>query len=75
MVQSLRDAGIPVAITMAGGYAENVDDVVDIHFATIALAVECWGGHETGTGNVRKPRLPRASRRWTSRSEARCDAC
>ncbi len=57
VVQSLRDAGIPVAITMAGGYAENVDDVVDIHFATIALAVECWGGHETGTGNVRKPRL------------------
>lgn len=35
-----RAAGIPVAITMAGGYAPNVHDTVDIHFQTIHLAVE-----------------------------------
>ncbi|MFN8418347.1 MAG: hypothetical protein U0528_03735 [Anaerolineae bacterium] len=27
-------AGIPVATTMAGGYAKNVNDAVDIHFQT-----------------------------------------
>ncbi len=35
----LGDASIPVAIAMAGGYAENIDDVVDIHFATVRLAL------------------------------------
>ena len=35
-----RDAGIPVAISMAGGYARNVEDTVDIHFATVRLAAE-----------------------------------
>ena len=34
---------IPVAVTMAGGYAEDVDDVVDIHFATVAAALERFG--------------------------------
>jgi acetoin utilization deacetylase AcuC-like enzyme len=29
---------LPVAIAMAGGYAPNVEDVVDIHFQTISLA-------------------------------------
>lgn len=31
-------AGIPVAITMAGGYARTIEDTVDIQFATIAEA-------------------------------------
>lgn len=31
-------AGIPMAITMAGGYAKNVHDTVDIHFATVHAA-------------------------------------
>jgi acetoin utilization deacetylase AcuC-like enzyme len=35
-----HDAGIPVAITMAGGYARNVEDTADIHFQTVRLAVE-----------------------------------
>ena len=38
--------GIPVAIAMAGGYAEDVDDVVDIHAATVTLALE---RHAAGT--------------------------
>ncbi len=28
---------------MAGGYAENIDDVVDIHFATVTTALACRG--------------------------------
>jgi acetoin utilization deacetylase AcuC-like enzyme len=40
VLDTLRDAGIPVAIAMAGGYAENIDDVVDIHFATVAAALQ-----------------------------------
>ena len=31
---------IPVAIVMAGGYAPNVDDIVDIHVRTVELAAE-----------------------------------
>ena len=31
--------GIPIAITMAGGYAENVNDTVDIHFQTVKTAL------------------------------------
>jgi acetoin utilization deacetylase AcuC-like enzyme len=33
-------AGLPVAITMAGGYAPDVQDIVDIHFGTIETAIE-----------------------------------
>ena len=43
VLTTLRDAGIPVAIAMAGGYAENIDDVVDIHFETVRLALSLWG--------------------------------
>ncbi|MBZ0284615.1 MAG: histone deacetylase [Anaerolineae bacterium] len=32
--------GLPVAITMAGGYARNVEDIVDIHLQTIRLATK-----------------------------------
>jgi acetoin utilization deacetylase AcuC-like enzyme len=38
-----RGAGLPVAITMAGGYARNVEDTVDIHFQTVRLAAELAG--------------------------------
>ena len=30
--------GLPVAVCMAGGYAPNVTDIVDIHEATVRLA-------------------------------------
>ncbi|WP_322513127.1 histone deacetylase, partial [Chloroflexus sp.] len=35
-----RSAGVPVAVTMAGGYARQVSDTVDIHAQTIALAAD-----------------------------------
>ena len=57
VLAALRAAGIPVAIAMAGGYAENIDDIVDIHFATVSLALQHWGhGDAVGTGR-RKPHL------------------
>lgn len=33
-----RARGLPVAVTMAGGYARNVNDIVDIHTATVRTA-------------------------------------
>jgi acetoin utilization deacetylase AcuC-like enzyme len=38
-----REAGLPVAITMAGGYARKVEDTVEIHFQTVATAVKVEG--------------------------------
>ncbi len=35
-----RAAGLPVAIVMGGGYANEVEDIVDIHLQTIRIAVE-----------------------------------
>ncbi|HEU5097408.1 MAG TPA: histone deacetylase [Roseiflexaceae bacterium] len=34
-----QQAGLPVAITMAGGYARDIEDTVDIHFQTVRAAV------------------------------------
>jgi len=33
-----RSAGVPVAVTMAGGYARQINDTVDIHAHTVAAA-------------------------------------
>jgi acetoin utilization deacetylase AcuC-like enzyme len=38
--QYCRDAGLPVAVTMAGGYAPNIEDTVDIHFQTVCIAAQ-----------------------------------
>jgi acetoin utilization deacetylase AcuC-like enzyme len=40
VLESCRAVGLPVAITMAGGYAKNPEDVADIHFKTVKLAAE-----------------------------------
>ena len=42
VLDTLRDQGLPVAIAMAGGYAERIEDVVDIHFNTVLLALRRW---------------------------------
>ncbi len=34
------EAGLPAAVTMAGGYARNLKDIVDINFKTILAALE-----------------------------------
>ncbi|QDU62238.1 Acetoin utilization protein AcuC [Planctomycetes bacterium Pan216] len=33
-----QDTGLPVAMTMAGGYAPNVEDIVDIHWESVREA-------------------------------------
>lgn len=38
--EACRQAGLSVAVTMAGGYGRDVSDTVDIHFQTVCLAVE-----------------------------------
>jgi acetoin utilization deacetylase AcuC-like enzyme len=35
-----RAEGLPVAVVMAGGYARAIEDIVDIHFRTVCLALE-----------------------------------
>ena len=43
--ESLRMRRIPVAVTMSGGYAPDVDDTVEIHLETVTQAVrafEAW---------------------------------
>jgi hypothetical protein len=34
------EAGVPVAVTMAGGYARRIEDIVDIQIQTVVTAVE-----------------------------------
>jgi len=38
VIETVREAGVPLAITLAGGYARRVEDTVAIHVATIEEA-------------------------------------
>ena len=49
VLDTLRDQGLPVAIAMAGGYAKDIADVVDIHYATIRCALALWGAQCTAS--------------------------
>jgi acetoin utilization deacetylase AcuC-like enzyme len=40
VLQSCREREIPVAVTMAGGYANEVEDTVDVHFQSIRRAAD-----------------------------------
>lgn len=40
LLHTCRKSGLPVAITMAGGYAPNIEDIVDIHLKTVRIAAE-----------------------------------
>jgi acetoin utilization deacetylase AcuC-like enzyme len=44
ILEACRERGIPVAVTMAGGYARKVEDTVDIHFRSIARAASLANG-------------------------------
>ena len=37
-----RSAGVPVFVTLAGGYARRVQDTVDIHVGTVGEAGRAW---------------------------------
>ncbi len=38
VLNACRSTGLPVAIVMAGGYGQRVEDTVDIHFQTVSIA-------------------------------------
>ncbi len=40
VLENCRALGLPVAVTMAGGYAKRAEDTADIHFQTVRLAAE-----------------------------------
>ncbi len=40
VLEACRDRGIPVALTMAGGYARKVEDTVDVHFQSVRRAAD-----------------------------------
>ncbi len=40
VLDACRKHTLPVAVTMAGGYARRVEEIVDIHIATTRLAAE-----------------------------------
>jgi len=46
VLRHLGRSGLPVAITLAGGYARQVMDAVDIHFQTVREAVEFYHRQE-----------------------------
>ena len=42
VLAACRNHGLPLAVCMAGGYAPDVDDIVDIHETTVRLAAGHW---------------------------------
>jgi acetoin utilization deacetylase AcuC-like enzyme len=42
VLETARERGLPVAVAMAGGYAHELSDIVDIHFATVQTAFEVF---------------------------------
>jgi hypothetical protein len=40
-----RRSGLPLSVSMAGGYAPGVEDIVDIHARTVSLAAEACASH------------------------------
>ncbi|QIN82706.1 histone deacetylase [Rubrobacter tropicus] len=40
VLEGCRERNVPVAVTMAGGYSEDVGDIVDVHFASIQRAAK-----------------------------------
>jgi len=42
VLETLKGAGIPVAVAMAGGYGRVIADTVDIHFQTVRTAAQLF---------------------------------
>jgi acetoin utilization deacetylase AcuC-like enzyme len=38
VLSACREAGVPVAITLGGGYGRNIDDTVETHCGTVRAA-------------------------------------
>jgi acetoin utilization deacetylase AcuC-like enzyme len=48
-------SGVPVAVTMAGGYARDTEDTVDIHVQTVRVAAELASGAGLGRDRSEVP--------------------
>ncbi|MFY8134412.1 MAG: hypothetical protein ACOVKS_05385, partial [Aquimonas sp.] len=57
VLDTCRRLGLPLSISMAGGYANDVEDIVDIHFATVRAAL----AHARGCAVAREPRVAAAT--------------
>lgn len=42
VLQTCHDAGLPVAISMGGGYSPNIKDIIEAHANTFRIAAEIW---------------------------------
>lgn len=51
VLATCRDHGVPVAITMAGGYAHQIDDTVAIHLGTLSIAAHLFASGRSATGD------------------------
>jgi acetoin utilization deacetylase AcuC-like enzyme len=48
VIEACRARNSPIAITMAGGYARDIQDIVDIHLETLRIAATgCQGKSES----------------------------
>ena len=45
VLQWARALGVPMTLTMGGGYADPIDITVQAQAQTIALALQAWRGH------------------------------
>lgn len=45
-----RDAGLPVVVSMAGGYCPQIEDIVDIHAETVRLGLKVCGRQPAKVG-------------------------
>ncbi|HET7481161.1 MAG TPA: histone deacetylase [Rubrobacteraceae bacterium] len=52
VLESCSERGVPVAVTMAGGYARNVEDTVGIHFQSIRRAADVRTAIEKGASRA-----------------------
>jgi acetoin utilization deacetylase AcuC-like enzyme len=53
VLQVCRARGLPVAVTMGGGYAEPIEDTVDIYYNTVKAAAQSAAGY--GSRDPRRP--------------------
>ena len=48
VLNACRERAVPVAISMAGGYCPDIQQIVDCHFQTVSIASELFGKGTTG---------------------------
>ncbi len=54
VLESCRERGLPVAVTMAGGYAREIEDAVDIHFRTVSRTAMLLRSEQTQRSPLRE---------------------